>query len=161
MNICVYGAASDLIDKVYIEDGEALGFKMAERGHDLVFGGGGGGLMGAVARGVHRHGGVKITGIVPDFFLEDGKHVDGLLFDKIDEYIETDTMRERKSLLDELADGFIITPGGIGTYEELMGYLPIKDAVGVRPYHVYVKTAEGPVLLTLYTKTADGPEILS
>lgn len=49
----------------------------------------------------------------------------------------------------------------IGTYEELMGYLPIKDAVGVRPYHVYVKTAEGPVLLTLYTKTADGPEILS
>lgn len=127
MNICVYGAASDLIDKVYIEDGEALGFKMAERGHDLVFGGGGGGLMGAVARGVHRHGGVKITGIVPDFFLEDGKHVDGLLFDKIDEYIETDTMRERKSLLDELADGFIITPGGIGTYDELFEMLTLKN----------------------------------
>lgn len=127
MNICVYGAASDLIDKVYIEDGEALGYEIAKRGHDLVFGGGGGGLMGAAARGVKRHGGVKITGIVPDFFTEDGKHVDGLLFDDIDEYIETDTMRERKSLLDELSDAFVITPGGIGTYDELFEMLTLKN----------------------------------
>ena len=101
MNLCIYGAASDLIDKSFIEAGEALGVEMAKRGHDLVFGGGGAGLMGAVARGVHRQGGVKITGIVPDFFIEHGKHVDGILFDNIDEYIETDTMRERKKLLDE------------------------------------------------------------
>ena len=94
MNLCIYGAASDLIDKSFIEAGEALGVEMAKRGHDLVFGGGGAGLMGAVARGVHRQGGVKITGIVPDFFIENGKHVDGILFDNIAEYIETDTMRE-------------------------------------------------------------------
>lgn len=49
----------------------------------------------------------------------------------------------------------------IGTYEELEGYLPIKDSVGVRPYHVYVKTANGPVLLMPYIKTADGPKLLS
>ena len=49
----------------------------------------------------------------------------------------------------------------IGTYEELEGYLPIKDSVGVRPYHVYVKTANGPVLLMPYVKTADGPKLLS
>lgn len=127
MNICVYGAASDTIQKVFIEQGEALGRKMAERGHALVFGGGGGGLMGAVARGVHSCGGVKITGIVPGFFTEDGTHIDGLLFDNIDEYIETATMRERKGKLDEMSDAFIITPGGIGTYDELFEMLTLKN----------------------------------
>lgn len=127
MNVCVYGAASDLIDKSFIEAGEKLGEEMAKRGINLIFGGGGGGLMGAVARGTYRVGGVKITGIVPDFFTEDGKHVDGLLFDGIDEYIETDTMRERKKLLDEMSDAFVISPGGIGTYDELFEMLTLKN----------------------------------
>ncbi len=127
MNLCIYGAASDFIDKSFIEAGERLGVEMAKRGHNLIFGGGGSGLMGAVARGVYRNGGVKITGIVPDFFTENGKRVDGILFDHIDEYIETDTMRERKKLLDEMADGFIITPGGIGTYDEMFEMLTLKN----------------------------------
>lgn len=127
MNLCIYGAASDSIDKSFIEAGENLGVEMAKRSHNLVFGGGGSGLMGAVARGVYRQGGVKITGIVPDFFTENGKRVDGILFDHIDEYIETDTMRERKKLLDEMSDGFIITPGGIGTYDELFEMLTLKN----------------------------------
>ena len=42
MNICVYGAASDSIDRSFIEAGERLGEEMAKRGHDLIFGGGGG-----------------------------------------------------------------------------------------------------------------------
>jgi hypothetical protein len=48
-----------------------------------------------------------------------------------------------------------------GTYEELAGTVPIKDSTAVRPYHLHVKTAEGPALLTLYVKTADGPKLLS
>ena len=52
MNICIYGAASGLIDDSFIEAGKDLGRKMAERGHGLVFGGGDHGMMGAVARGV-------------------------------------------------------------------------------------------------------------
>ena len=52
MRICVYGAASPTIDKKYIELVEKLGQEMANRGHSLVFGGGGNGLMGAAARGV-------------------------------------------------------------------------------------------------------------
>jgi len=54
MKICVYGAASDVIDKSFIEVGEKLGREMAKRGHCLVFGGGDDGMMGAVARGVHE-----------------------------------------------------------------------------------------------------------
>lgn len=46
-------------------------------------------------------------------------------------------------------------------YEELEGAIRIKDSVGVRPYHVYVKTANGPALLMPYVKSADGPKLLS
>ena len=52
MNICLYGASSNEIDKSYISATERLGTVMAKRGHSLVFGGGGSGLMGAAARGV-------------------------------------------------------------------------------------------------------------
>ena len=53
MNICVYGAASSLIDESYIEAGIELRRRMVERGHGLVFGGGAHGMMGAVAEGVY------------------------------------------------------------------------------------------------------------
>lgn len=127
MNICVYGAASDSILKVYITEGENLGYELSKRGHNLVFGGGGSGLMGAVARGANREGNAKIIGIVPNFFMENGKRVDGVLFDKFDEFIETETMRERKKLLEELSDAYIITPGGIGTYDEMFEMLTLKS----------------------------------
>ena len=57
MKICVFGAASAHIDDNYIKEVEELGTKMAARGHSLVFGAGGTGLMGAAARGVKSGGG--------------------------------------------------------------------------------------------------------
>ena len=127
MNICIYGAASDGILKIYITEGEKLGLELSKRGHNLVFGGGGSGLMGAVARGAYREGKAEIIGIVPGFFMENGKRVDGILFDKMDKLIETETMRERKKLLEELSDAYIITPGGIGTYDEMFEMLTLKN----------------------------------
>ncbi len=121
MNICVYGASSDAIDKCYIEAGELLGEELAKRGHTLVFGGGAAGLMGAVARGATRKNG-RIIGIAPSFF-----DVDGVLFDKCTELIYTETMRERKQLLEEISDAFIMSPGGIGTYEEFFEVLTLKQ----------------------------------
>ena len=70
MRICVYGAASPTIDKKYIELVEKMGQEMANRGHSLVFGGGGNGLMGAAARGV-KSGGGYILGVIPKFFDEE------------------------------------------------------------------------------------------
>ena len=64
MRICVYGAASPTIDPKYITATEALGRALAERGHSLVFGGGGNGLMGAAARGFR-------DGVIPRFFEEE------------------------------------------------------------------------------------------
>ena len=112
MNICVYGASSSTIAKSYINPTEELGEKMAKRGHNLVYGAGALGLMGAAARGVLRGGG-KIIGVAPAFFK-----VDGVLFDDCDEMIYTDTMRERKGIMEEKSDAFIMTPGGLGTYDE-------------------------------------------
>ena len=74
MRICVYGAASSLIDENFIKSGEELGRQMAERGHSLVFGGGRSGMMGAPARGVREKGG-DVLGIAPAFFEENNPEV--------------------------------------------------------------------------------------
>ena len=121
MNICVYGAASNEIDKSYITAGEILGEKLAQRGHTLIFGGGASGLMGAAARGVQKANG-KIVSIAPNFF-----NVDGILYDNCSEYIYTDTMRERKMLMEQHADAFVMTPGGIGTFEEFFEILTLRS----------------------------------
>ena len=89
MNICVYGASSNDINKRYIGETEKLGLIMAQHGHNLVYGGGANGVMGAVARGVTAGAG-KVIGVAPTFF-----NVDGILYDKCTELIPTKTMRER------------------------------------------------------------------
>ena len=121
MNICLYGASSNTIARSYINPTEELGTKIAERGHTLIYGGGAAGLMGAAARGVCSRGG-KIIGIVPSFL-----NVDGILFNNCDEMIFTETMRERKQLLEEKSDAFIVTPGGIGTFDEFFEIMTLKQ----------------------------------
>lgn len=121
MNICVYGASSNAISPIYIASVEKLGECMAKRGHTLVFGGGASGCMGASARGVKRGGG-RVIGIAPGFF-----RVDGVLFKDCDEFFVTETMRERKQLLEDKSEGFVIAPGGIGTYDEFFEILTLKQ----------------------------------
>ena len=121
MNICIYGSASDEINKNYIEQTEILAKTLAKRGHSLVFGGGAHGLMGAAARGFYSEN-ATITGVVPKFF-----NVDGILFENCNEMIRTDTMRQRKQIMDDMAEAFITTPGGIGTYEEFFEIITLKQ----------------------------------
>lgn len=123
MRICVYGAASSEIDKRFIETGEELGRKIAEHGHTLVFGAGRGGMMGAVARGsVEKEG--EILGISPKFFEENNAEV---YFLECTEFIQTETMRERKQLLEKNSDAFVMVPGGIGTFDEFFEILTLKQ----------------------------------
>lgn len=121
MNICLYGASSNEIDKSYIEKTEILGKTIGKRGHSLVFGGGTRGLMGAAARGVFSQKG-KIIGIAPSFF-----NVDGVLYENCDEFIYTETMRERKQILEQKSDAFVAVPGGIGTFDELFEILTLRQ----------------------------------
>ena len=121
MNICMYGASSTDLDRIYYDAAEHLGRRIAARGHGLVFGGGAQGLMGATARGLAAGGG-RITGIAPRFFDKPG-----ILYKECSEFIFTDTMRERKELMEKLSDAFIMAPGGIGTYEEFFEVLTLKQ----------------------------------
>ena len=75
MNICVFGAARDEIGENFMALGTALGRELAARGHTLVFGAGGHGMMGAAARGAYEMGG-KIIGVMPYFF-----NTPGILFE--------------------------------------------------------------------------------
>lgn len=123
MKICVFGASSAHIDQIYIDKVEELGEELAKKGHSLVFGAGGTGLMGAAARGFKRGGGY-IHGVVPTFFRDDGVEQ---LYNECDEVTYTETMRERKAIMEDLADIFVVVPGGIGTFEELFEVLTLKQ----------------------------------
>ena len=116
---CVYGGASDRIDKLYKDEVEKLGKVIAKNGFSLVYGAGATGCMGAVARSVRENGG-HIMGITPDFIKD---------FEDIfpcDNTVMVDTMAERKTLMEKHADIFIITPGGVGTMDEFFQILTLK-----------------------------------
>ena len=123
MNICIYGGASTEISSKYVEAVEELSLKLALRGHDLVFGAGEGGVMGAAARGFHKGGG-KVMGVAPDFFTN-GTIED--LYENCDALVKTDSMGVRKTVMESNADAFITAPGGIGTYDEFFQILTLKQ----------------------------------
>ena len=121
MNICVFGASSDRIEKVYFDAAYTLGVLIAQGGHRLVFGGGNEGLMGACARGVLSEGG-RPLGVAPRFFDEPG-----ILMKEECDFVFTETMSERKARMEAEADAFVALPGGIGTYEEFFETLTLKQ----------------------------------
>ncbi|MBR3766960.1 MAG: TIGR00730 family Rossman fold protein [Clostridia bacterium] len=121
MIICVFGSSGTEIGKNYIEKTEILGEKLAKKGHALMFGGGKHGLMGAAARGFTKGGG-HITGVAPEFFK-----AGDVLYDKCDSFVWPESMRDRKKYMEDNSDAFIITPGGIGTYEEFFEVLTLKQ----------------------------------
>ena len=121
MRVCVYGAASNNINPEFLSEGELLGSALAKKGISVVYGGGASGLMGAVARGAYKEKG-ELIAVVPSFF-----NVDGVLFEHSTETIFTETMRTRKQKMEELSDAFIITPGGIGTFDEFFEILTLRS----------------------------------
>ncbi len=100
--------------------GEAFGEMLAEKNHTLVFGAGRFGIMGAVARGLRRKGG-NAVGVIPSFF----NMSEVAFFDC--ELVYTETMRERKQIMEDKSDAFVIMPGGIGTFEEFFETLTLKQ----------------------------------
>ncbi|WP_337061930.1 TIGR00730 family Rossman fold protein [Kineococcus sp. G2] len=111
--ICLYGSASGGIDRRHVELAATVGRLIGERGHDLVYGGGGTSVMGA-AEAAARAAGARTTGVMPKALMEVELPPEGL-----GELVVTDDMRERKAEMDARADAFIVLPGGLGTLEEL------------------------------------------
>jgi uncharacterized protein (TIGR00730 family) len=112
--ICVYCGSGPGTDPAFVEAAIAFGEILAKNGIGLVYGGGAVGIMGAVARSVHDHGG-EVTGIIPKFLMAREHALHGT-----HELIVTGDMHERKLKMFERADAFVALPGGIGTLEELV-----------------------------------------
>ncbi|MFQ5717608.1 MAG: TIGR00730 family Rossman fold protein, partial [Nitrospinales bacterium] len=104
--ICVFCASSPSAAEIYKETARDLGRRMGRLGIGLIYGGASIGLMGCVARGAHEAGG-NVVGVLPRFFMNKG-----IDYGEADELIVTENMRERKAIMDERADAFIVLPGG-------------------------------------------------
>jgi uncharacterized protein (TIGR00730 family) len=116
-SICVYCGSSPGNGSSFAAAATAFGKILAENEVALVYGGGSRGLMGALARSVHNHGG-QVIGIIPEFL-----RAREMAFVDADEMIVTRDMHERKQTMFERADAFVALPGGVGTLEELVEQL--------------------------------------
>jgi hypothetical protein len=116
-SICVYCGSGVGTNPAYVEAARTLGASLAESGIALVYGGGGLGLMGEVARATLAAGGA-VTGIIPSF-LSSREH----MLREVTDLIVTENMHQRKQLMYEKSDAFVALPGGIGTLEELVEQL--------------------------------------
>lgn len=111
-SVCVFCASSPGVDPALVDVARSVGAELARRGIRVVYGGGGSGLMGALADGALGEGG-EVVGIIPGFMVdrEWGRQ-------DLTELHVVDSMHERKALMAEHADAFLVLPGGIGTLEE-------------------------------------------
>jgi hypothetical protein len=111
--ICVFCGSQAGSREVYGEQARALGRAMADRGIGLVYGGGGIGMMGAVADAVIEARG-EVIGVIP-YALASKERARRDVDMRV-----VNTMHERKAMMAELSDAFIAMPGGFGTLEEMM-----------------------------------------
>ena len=110
--VCVFCGSSFGNNPAYREAARAIGAGIAKMGYSLVFGGGGLGLMGEVARAA-LDGGSDIQGIMPGFLQALEPEVSPQ-----EKLIITPHMQERKALMLQMSDAFIVLPGGLGTFDE-------------------------------------------
>ncbi len=111
--VCVYCAMNDGVRPEYLSAARRIGALLAERDCALVYGGGGVGLMGAMADAALAAGG-EVIGVMPHALVQREAAHRGLTALHV-----VDTMHERKAMMAEMADAFIALPGGLGTLEEL------------------------------------------
>jgi uncharacterized protein (TIGR00730 family) len=119
MRITVFAGSSRRAAGCYLEVARSLGTEIARRGHDLVYGGGSTGLMGALADAALEAGG-RVRGVILRRFIEEQVHHPGVGLELVDD------MRARKAGLDAHAHGFVALPGGLGTLEELAEMLSFR-----------------------------------
>ena len=121
MTVTIFASSSSRIDKEYAADASSLGSLLATASIDVVFGGGGIGLMGKLADAVLKNGG-RITGIIPSFMKDEGwDHF------AVSKMIITADMAERKKQMFAMANAIVALPGGVGTLEELTEAMTLKQ----------------------------------
>lgn len=121
MIVCVFAASSSRIDNRYMQAASELGSLFARSKINVIYGGGGIGLMGVLADAVIDNGGL-ITGVIPSFMNDEGWG-----HSNVSDMIVTNDMGERKREMFAKADAVVALPGGIGTLEELTEAITLKQ----------------------------------
>ena len=119
--ICVYTSSSTRLDKKYLELAHSLGVAMGRSGHSLVYGAGVVGMMGEVADGMREENGT-IYGFIPERL-----NIKGIAYEHCTHLEITPDMYTRKKKMSDLADAFIVLPGGFGTMDEFFDVLTLKQ----------------------------------
>ena len=135
-SVAVYCASSNQLKESYYREARRLGNCLAEAGIRTIYGDGGIGLMGALADGVLEKGG-DIVGIIPQFMVDE--HWNNPHSSRT---IVTETMHERKAMMEKMADGMVALPGGIGTMEELFECLTWKQ-LGLHTKPIVILNVDG------------------
>jgi uncharacterized protein (TIGR00730 family) len=121
MTVCIFAASSSRTDGEFSRAASLLGSLLAMKHIDIVYGGGGIGLMGKLADAALEKGG-KVKGVIPVFMKEEGWGHQG-----ISEMIVTEDMSERKKKMFAMSDAVVALPGGIGTVEEITEAITLKQ----------------------------------
>lgn len=132
--VTVYASSSERIDRAFFDPAEELGRRIAEKGWELVWGGGRFGLMGAVSRGARAAGG-SLRGVILQEFVDKNVHCT-----QTREMESVTDMRTRKRGLDEAGDAYVALPGGLGTLEEVLEILSFKQLGFHRKPVVFLNT---------------------
>ena len=118
-SVCLFCGSAEAVKPEYLAAARAFGAQTAQAGWRLVYGGGGVGLMGASARAAHEAGG-RVLGVMPGFLRSRER-----LFDDV-ETLVVPSMHERKTIMYDQSDAFVVAPGGVGTLEEAIEVLSWK-----------------------------------
>jgi len=116
-SLTVYCASSTQLEPAFHRAADLVGTGLALRGLSLVYGGGCIGLMGEVARSAAK-GGALVTGVITHKLVEHEQ-----ANNECDELIVVDTMQERRTIMMDRGEGYLVLPGGVGTYEEFFEVL--------------------------------------
>lgn len=135
-SIAVYCASSNQSKSIYYAEAFRLGQLAAKESIRVVYGDGGIGLMGELAKGVLSEGG-EIVGVIPEFMVAEGWNNPNSTHT-----IQVKTMHERKALIESLVDGMVALPGGIGTFEELLECLTWKQ-LGLHTKPIVILNVDG------------------
>jgi uncharacterized protein (TIGR00730 family) len=115
--VCVYAGSAPGANPAYADVSRTIIGEVVRRGAGVVYGGGSLGLMGVLADAAVEAGG-EVTGVIPRFLEEREVGHHGVTDLRV-----VETMHERKMLMADLADAFLVLPGGVGTLEELVEML--------------------------------------
>jgi uncharacterized protein (TIGR00730 family) len=121
MRVCIFASSSSRINSEYYDAASELGVLLSRAGTEVVFGGGGIGLMGKLADTIIENNGI-ITGVIPSFMKDQGWD-----HSEVNEMIITSDMGERKRQMFAMADAIVALPGGVGTLEELTEAITLKQ----------------------------------